>query len=218
MLSESSYWAKRYARHLTLAALALALVGLGYAVSPPPDIRHRLSMATAYAGLMFLAVSLCLGPWRVLRKRPNPVSFDLRRDVGIWAGVLAIAHTVVGLTVHLRGRMWMYFLKRLHPPALQDTQFGAANFAGLAGALILLLLLAISNDVSMRRLGTQRWKSMQRWIYAAFAFTVLHGIAYQVVEKRRLPWVVVFFALTIAVVAMQLAGVRSIRARRTQTK
>ena len=52
-------------------------------------------MATAYAGLAFLAISLWLGPWNVLRRRPNPVSFDLRRDVGIWAVVLAIVHTVV---------------------------------------------------------------------------------------------------------------------------
>lgn len=86
---------------------------------PPPDIRHRLSMATAYAGLIFLAASLWFGPWNVLRRLPNPISFNLRRDVGIWTGILAIVHTAIGLTVHLRGRMWMYFFKRLHPFTLQ---------------------------------------------------------------------------------------------------
>ena len=72
-------------------------------------------MATAYAGLFFLAVSLWLDPWNVLRRRPNPISHDLRRDVGIWTGILAIVHTSIGLTVHLRGRMWMYFFKALDP-------------------------------------------------------------------------------------------------------
>jgi sulfoxide reductase heme-binding subunit YedZ len=105
MLTESSYWARRVRRHFSLATLALAVVCLAYVATPPPDIRHRLSMATAYAGMAFLAVSLCLGPWNVLQRRPNPVSFDLRRDLGVWAGVIAIVHTVVGLTVHLRGRM-----------------------------------------------------------------------------------------------------------------
>ena len=81
-------------------------------------------MASAYAGLFFLAASLSLGPWNVLRRKPNPVSSDLRRDVGIWAGVLALIHTAVGLTVHLRGRMWMYFFKGLHPLRLQNTSFG----------------------------------------------------------------------------------------------
>lgn len=216
MLKGPGYWARRCARHLALAAMAAALVGLAYSATPPPDIRHRLSMATAYAALAFLALSLGLGPWRVLRKWPNPVSFDSRRDVGIWAGILAVVHTVIGLTVHLRGRMWMYFFKRLHPPALQDTQFGTANFSGLAAVLILLLLLAVSNDFSLRRLGTERWKSIQRWIYVAFSLAVMHGIAYQAVEKRSVSWVVVFGALIAAVVVLQLAGVASIRQRRSR--
>ena len=55
--------------------------------------------------MVFFAVSLCLGPWNVLRGRPNPTSFHLRRDVGIWAGILANVHTAIGLRVHLRGRM-----------------------------------------------------------------------------------------------------------------
>jgi sulfoxide reductase heme-binding subunit YedZ len=163
-------------------------------------------MATAYAGLIFLAVSLWIGPWNVLRQRPNPVSFDLRRDVGIWTGILAILHTAIGLTVHLRGRMWMYFFKRLHPLRPQDTLFGLANFTGLAAALLFLMLLAISNDLSLRTLKTRRWKSLQRWTYAAFVLTVAHGIAYQLLEKRHLPWVFIFTALMIAVATIQIFG------------
>ena len=216
MLTERSYWARRVGRQFTLAGLALALIWLAYVATPPPDIRHRLSMATAYAGLVFLTITLWLGPWNVLRRRTNPVSFDLRRDVGIWAGALAIVHTVIGLTVHLRGRMWMYFFKRLHPLALQNTQFGLANFSGLAAALLFFALLIISNDVSLRTFGTRRWKFIQRWIYAAFSLTVVHGIAYQLVEKRRLPWVIVFAALTTAVVVIQLSGIVFIRRRRTK--
>ena len=87
-------------------------------------------MGTAYAALGLLVWSLALGPWNVLRRRGNPVSFDLRRDVSIWAGVLAIVHTAVGLTVHLRGRMWMYFFKRLHPPRLQSNAFGPRTILG----------------------------------------------------------------------------------------
>lgn len=126
-----SYWVRRFKRHVRLAAAAVAIISLVYLATPPPDIRHRLSLGTAYAGLAFLAATLGMGPWNLLRKRPNPVSFDLRRDMGIWAGALAIVHTAIGLTLHLRGRMWMYFFKRLHPPTLQNTQFGLANFVGL---------------------------------------------------------------------------------------
>jgi methionine sulfoxide reductase heme-binding subunit len=199
----SNYWTQRSKRHLVLAAAAAAIVCLAYAATPPPDVRHRLSMATAYAGLIFLAASLWLGPWNVLRQRPNPVSFDLRRDIGIWTGILAIVHTAIGLTVHLRGRMWMYFFKGLHPFKLQNTQFGFANFTGLGAALLFLMLLAISNDLSLRTLKARRWKSLQRWTYVAFLLTGAHGIAYQLIEKRHVPWVLVFAAVMTAVAAAQ---------------
>ncbi len=209
-----TYWIRRLKRHVALAGIAAAIIYLAYLATSPPDIRHRFSMATAYAGLAFLAASLALGPWNVMTRRTNPVSFDLRRDIGIWTGVLAILHTAIGLTVHLRGRMWMYFLKQWHPPKLQISQFGFANFVGLGAALLFLMLLAISNDVSVRSMGTRRWKSIQRWSYVALVLTVLHGIAYQLIEKRHLAWVLVFAALTVAIIATQLLGflrVRSIR-------
>jgi DMSO/TMAO reductase YedYZ heme-binding membrane subunit len=59
---------------------------------------------------------------------------------------------------------------------------GFANFAGLGAALVFLMLLAISNDLSLRTLKTRRWKSLQRWTRAAFvlafvATTAACGIA-----------------------------------------
>lgn len=197
------YWIERTKRHFLLAVTAIVITVAAYAATPPPDFRHRLSMATAYASLAFFAGSLWLGPWNILRRRPNPVSFDLRRDIGIWAGVLALVHTAVGLTVHLRGRMWMYFFKHLHPLVLQRTEFGFANYVGLVSAILFVILLAISNDYSLRRLGTRRWKSLQRWTYVAFVLTVAHGIAYQLVEKRHLPWVFVFALITLIAIAIQ---------------
>lgn len=212
-MPKANYWIRRSTRHVTFAAVAIAITCLAYAATPPPDVRHRLSMATAYAGLIFLAASLWLGPWNVLRRRPNPVSFDLRRDIGIWAGVLAIVHTAIGLTVHLRGRMWMYFFKGLHPLRLQSTQFGFANFTGLGAALLFLMLLAISNDVSLRTLKARRWKSLQRWTYAAFLLTGAHSIAYQLIEKRHVPWVLAFSAIMTAVAAAQFLGFVRVHSR-----
>jgi len=82
----------------------------------------------------------------------------------IVAGVTMSPFTaaLIGLTVHLRGRTCLYFFKQLHPLKLQDTQFGFANFAGLGAALLFLMLLALSNDFSVRTVGTRRWKSLQR--------------------------------------------------------
>lgn len=209
----TSYWALRIRRHAALLLTAAILVWIGFAAAPPPDFRHRLSLSTAYAALIFLAVTLALGPWKLLTRKPNPVSFDLRRDLGIWAAILALVHTGVGLTVHLRGRMWMYFFKRLHPLAIQNTQFGAANYIGLVSALIFVLLLIISNDFSLRSLGTRRWKSLQRWTYFAAILAVAHGILFQLVEKRHLPWVIVFASIILIAACIQLAGIIYRRAK-----
>ena len=206
-LTKNGYWAQRVQRHLILTSAAIAVAGLTYVATPPPDIRHRLSMATAYASLLFLALCLSLGPWKILLRSPNPVSFDLRRDVGIWAGILALVHTAIGLTVHLRGRMWMYFFKRLHPVRIQNTQFGLANYLGLSATLLFVMLLTISNDYSLRILKTKRWKSLQRWTYVASALTVVHGLLYQLVEKRKVTWVVLYWTLIAAMCAFQLAAI-----------
>jgi sulfoxide reductase heme-binding subunit YedZ len=193
-------------RHLRLAGIAAALIALCYALTPPPDVRHRASMAAAYVAMIFLAWSLLLGPLNVLRSRPNPISFNLRRDVSIWAGLLALLHTAVGLTVHLRGRMWMYFFAKLHPLKLQKTQFGFANYTGLIAALLFLGLLLISNDLSLRSFGTKRWKTLQRMAYVAFALTLVHGWAFQMVENRKIPWMAVFWFMAAVALVAQLTG------------
>ena len=108
----------------------------------------------------------------------------------------------------------MYFFKRLHPLTLQKTQFGAANYVGLAAAILFVVLLVISNDVSLRRLGTRRWKFIQRWAYAAFALTVAHGILFQLVEKRHTPWVIAFALIVVAAATIQALGWSRMRQRR----
>jgi sulfoxide reductase heme-binding subunit YedZ len=204
------YWIRRLKFNLILLLCAILIVFLVCKMTPP-DLRHRLSMGTAYASMAFLAFALGLGPWKVLRGKLNPISSDRRRDIGIWSGTLAIAHTVIWLTVHLRGRMWMYFFKQLQPLALQNTLFGFANFVGLGAALLFVMLLAISNDFSLRNLGTRGWKSLQRWTYVAMGLSVVHGVAYQVIEERHLAWIELFAALVIATVAIQLAGLKRFR-------
>ncbi len=180
------------------------------------DTKFRLSMASAYVGLLFLCIALALGPWNVLRGRPNPVSTDLRRDVGIWAAILGVLHVVVGLQVHMRGKMWLYFLypsDRPHTVPLRHDPFGFANFTGLGATLILLLLLVLSNDLSLRALGTRRWKALQRWNYVNGALVVAHSVAYQFIERRTPLFVVAFSVMVVGVATMQLAGLQKTLSR-----
>ena len=203
----SSYWLQRIARHAIIALADFGCVALFWELfSIRRDVISRLSIATAYPALFLAAAAMLVGPWNVLHGRRNPVSFDLRRDLGIWAGIMALLHTSIGINVHLRGRPWLYFIDEHHN--VRHDLFGIGNDTGLMAALLLLLLLAISNDLSLHRLGARTWKSLQRWTYAAMALTLMHAVAYQFVEKRQMPYDALLWAISAATAVLQVAGWR----------
>ena len=213
------YWRRRLVRNLGIVAVAVAvhLVVVTMKASPSVgDTMYRVSLGTGYASVVLIAWAMLIGPWRLRRGRPAPANTDLRRDVGIWGGVLALVHVVTGLQVHFGGAFWKYFLypDGDHRIPLRHDLFGFANWSGLAATLVLVLLLAISNDASLRALGTRRWKSWQRWTYWAAALTVAHGLAYQIETKHFGRWIAGFLLLTVTVLAMQLDGRRRMQARR----
>ncbi len=243
------YWRKRLKRHLLLALVACGLISIVfYAVGFSPerwiDVPNlkaedgfwRLSLATAYTALCFLATALVIGPWRVLRNLPNPISTDLRRDIGIWAGIVALTHVTVGSLVHsripllasipqvwqgllwpmeeaTRVKIWPLFLWHWPDPAHlwhfihpRLDRIGFAVYFGLTHASLLLLLLITSNNLSLRTLGSKRWKSLHRLIYVIWISIGLHALTFQTLENRAIPIRLVFGSIYLTVVAAQIAG------------
>lgn len=205
----TSRYRLRLFHHLWLGTSFVALSIVFMHLFPKRDIISQLSIGTAYPALFLIAAALLLGPLNVLRRKHNPVSFDLRRDVGIWAGISAVVHAAIGLNVHLRGRMWLYFVNVDH--SLRRDAFGLANYTGTAAVLVFLLLLSLSNDLSLRKMGAIRWKSLQRWTYAAVVLTAVHAIAYQRVEGRTLPFRVVLYVVLGTVLTFQALAALKIR-------
>lgn len=201
--------------HFVLAVIVAASLALGVEFLPSPNPLFRWSMATAYVGLALLGASLIIGPLNLLNRRRNPVSTDLRRDVGIWAGVVSCVHFVVGWQIHMKHR-YLYFLseneatRQLRP---RTDFFGFANDTGLAAVLIALLLLVLSNDYYLRKLGSARWKWFQQWNYALFVLVLAHGIAYQIIEKRAAGFVVALTILSVSAIVAQTVGYLKVRAR-----
>src|SRR2546430_17002680 len=101
---------RRLLHHILLGLGSVTLTVIFMQLFPKRDFLSRVSIGTAYPALFLTAAALVLGPFHVLRRKHNPVTLDLRRDLGIWAGISAMAHTAVGLNVHLRGRMWPHFV------------------------------------------------------------------------------------------------------------
>ncbi len=206
--------------HLPVLLISFISVAALYATRPYKDVISRASFATAYPAIVLLAATLFIGPWNWLGKKPNPVSSDLRRDLGIWAGVLSLLHTGVGQCVHLRGRPWLYYIygptEHHHAFPLRHDAFGFANYTGVLSALLVIALLATSNDYSLRRLGTRGWKKLQRWNYPLFTLAGAHALLYQEgVENQQAIFVAIVvasLALTIAIQALAFIRRRQMRA------
>ena len=207
-LSRAGFGWQRVATHLLMALVTAA--GCWYAVVSQPDLPlvHSLTIGTAYVALAQLAATLLIGPWQLLRRGArNPANINLRRDIGIWAGLVGTAHVVFGFQVHMGGNILHYFIR---PDSWmpQINVFGAANFLGLGATLILLLLLVLSNDLSLRKLKGRRWKAIQRFNYVLFALVLLHTFGYQF-EVERI-WILPAASIAVAalVLAAQAAGYR----------
>lgn len=206
--------------HLPLGLASVMLIALFFQTSASPDVTFRASIATAYTSLILLGGTLITGAVNVMRKRPNPISTDLRRDLGIWAAIIGVVHTIVGLNVHMGGKFWSYFLypaNESHPFPIRIDPFGLANHTGLIATIILIFLCAISNDLSMRWLGSKRWKDLQRSNYALYALVVLHAIGYQLIEKRQMPYPLIFAALVAVVLVIQGIGFQHRKQQLSQT-
>lgn len=215
--SRRPYWNRRLQRHALLAlsstTATLLLIPIANDKASPS---FRISMATGYVSLTLLTLTLAVGPRLVLIGRRAPTSSDLRRDLGIWGAILAFAHVISGLEVHMQSAVWKYFLDPRRGPHTilpRLDGFGLANLAGLAATVVLALLLALSNDMALRRLGASRWKALQRFSYVAMALTALHGAAYQYIDQRSAPFVGVLLVMLGGVLAIQIAGALEWRRR-----
>lgn len=194
----------RAKHHAILLISAGALLFILVKSIPGDDLMYLWSMGTGYVSIILLAATLLIGPLNIYTKRLNPVSTDLRRDMGIWCGLTGLAHLVIGIQVHM-GNIWLYFFKAVQGDdsyKLRSDLFGFSNYTGLIAGLILLVLLVLSNDISLKWLRSKQWKSIQRWNYFLFALVLVHGIMYQIIEKR----IVVIIFLFSVIMLLPLIG------------
>ncbi|NUN67326.1 hypothetical protein HCU40_21990 (plasmid) [Pseudanabaena biceps] len=206
--------------HLPLGLASGVLVLLFFQALTSPDVKFRLSMATAYTSLILIGGTLMTGAINILRSHSNPISTDFRRDIGIWAAIIGVAHVVAGLNVHMGGKFWLYFLypaNEQHLLPIRIDPFGFANHTGMIATIILIVLVAISNDLSMRFLGSKRWKYIQRYNYALYVLVILHAIAYQLIEKRQMPYPLIFATAIAVVLVIQSLGFQRRKQQLAQT-
>lgn len=179
----------------------------------------RYNVATGSIALLLLAVTMSIGPIRVLRGRRRPaVHLPWRRVTGIWTAVFAVIHFPGGLAIHSSGwKIWQPFMRIWPEPDQLVDSFGVAYWAGLAALAFVIVLGVTSRDGSMRRLGAKRWKRLHRIAYVAVGMVAVHSLAMQYAERRDPRHAALTALVLVVMVGLQLAGFATVR-RRAATK
>lgn len=176
----------------------------------------RFTTASGYVGLGLLALTLLIGPANLLLRRRNPISSYLTRDVGMWAALVSVVHVIAGFLVHgppapLGERILSYFLAPDGSPLTNS--FGLANWTGLAATVIVVGLLALSNNFALRKLKAGPWKMLQRLNYALFALVIAHAIYYGALLRVTSVSTILLGLSVIVVLVGQAVGIRLWRRR-----
>lgn len=196
---------------LALGMILTAVVLASFGGSGPDT--QRASLVTGYASLVALLVTVVLGPLRIVRAQPNPVSSDLRRDIGIAAALTGLAHVVLATRHHFGGSLRLYFFVdgRLRVESVRTDAFGWGVWIGAAATVVLGVLGALSNDASLRTLGRRRWKAIQRGNYALVPLAVAHtALFWYALGRDGLTETLLVLAIFCAL-ALQCAGVVRLR-------
>ncbi len=169
---------------------------------------RQFTVATGYLALGYVALTLLIGPANLLLGRRTPVSNYLSRDVGTWATIGSVVHTIFALQVHGSGRIrdfLAFFIGADGSPLLNS--FGLGNWTGLAALTIVVGLLAISSDAALRKLKAPNWKRLQRLNYALFVLTILHAFFYGALLRVASPFTLLLGFSVVAVFTGQAVGV-----------
>jgi methionine sulfoxide reductase heme-binding subunit len=168
-----------------------------------------LTVAFGYLSLLLICVTLLIGPLMLLRQRRNPVNLNLRRDIGIWAAITGGLHVLLVFRgTLLNGQILSYFLRAGccgFQPLLNV--YGISNDLGLFATLLLFLLLALSNNVSLRLLKGKWWKRLQRLTYLLALLAAAHTFGYQYLNIRGVFLLVMVIVLIVFVLICQGLGI-----------
>jgi sulfoxide reductase heme-binding subunit YedZ len=176
---------------------------------------RRFTVATGYIATGLLALTLLIGPANLLRRRRNPVSGYLRRDIGTWTAIFSVVHVIYGLQVHRRLSDFVHYFVASDGSPLTNS-FGLGNWTGLAALVIVAGLFALSSDAALRKLKARKWKRLQRLNYALFALIVAHAFFYGALLRTSSPYTLLLFVSTIAVFLGQAVGVGLYRRRHSR--
>lgn len=197
-----------------VAALLVYLFGLVHGQWSP---MHRWNRAFGDAAILLLALTMSLGAVSRLL-RPTAKWLPWRRELGVYAVILASVHTVIILDGWVEWNVFRLFGMEFHPTDLQFVMvqhgFGLANAIGILALGIGFILLLTSSDRAVRFLGSTSWKTVQMTALVYWALVVVHTayflyahfLSFHRTTPEPNPLQLPFAFLVIAVVALGAAA------------
>jgi len=210
---------RRWRTHGILVVVTVIGCYLAHLYAPYADLLYDLTYGCGYVAVILIAYSLVIGPYKLLSQKKNPVNMNLRRDVGIWAGITGCIHVIAAIAMTTRGNI-IYLFLRPKPEGigynLLLSPSGVSNNIGLVATIILVFLLVLSNDYFLIKLKGKRWKFLQRFNYGLAIFAFIHTVLYQRLDNRSQTFVTFTFIFAIALLCIQIAGFFLYRTRRAK--
>lgn len=167
-------WWVRHVLVVIFAVLATALFLYSRAEWSP---MHRWNRAIGDVSLVLIAMAMMLGPLSRLWRSAARV-LPYRRELGIYAVVLAFIHATIILFGWVELDLMRLFGFEFHPGlqryVMVNHGFALANVLGLLGLIYGLVLGLTSNDISLRLMGNNIWKYVQRGTYVLWWVSVAH--------------------------------------------
>jgi DMSO/TMAO reductase YedYZ heme-binding membrane subunit len=203
----------RLIRHVALLIAVGSTSAAAWLGGAPVTRQDRLSLLTAWLCCALLTAALAIAPAQALRTGRPLLNHIPRRDLGIWAAITGLLHTVLATNVVMTPAYFRAYIVGPPESPLPGWAGWIATFSIIGGyvvAIIFLLLLGLSNNRALRRLGPARWKRWQRWAYSAAGLTFVHGVVFQVIEGRTGAWLAMLLMAGGALFALQLAGRRAV--------
>jgi sulfoxide reductase heme-binding subunit YedZ len=197
----------RTLHHLLLLGLGAVLYFIAALLVSADSPRDHLSIATAWQCLLLFSGVLLIGPWRQRQGSKRPVNLYWRRDMGIWIALTAIVHFLIAADVSM-SQPYLAAFVNVSEAGLgvewRNRLFSWGSIGGSLAGILLLIPFAVSSDRALRALGVGRWRRIQWLAYPAFMLTMLHGLAFQLLEARSVLLIITLVALSLLVVIVRL--------------
>ena len=164
-------------RHFCVVLLAALLTYVFLVIHSKWAPIHRWNRAFADASLVLLAITMMIGPVVRLRSAWGRL-VPWRRELGVHAVGFGTIHLLLVLDGWIEWDLPRLLGLLVHPIrggyVMSEHGFGLANVLGIVALVYGIILVAISNEHAVRRLGGSVWKFIQRGAYILWALVVIH--------------------------------------------